>query len=329
MTTKRDETDELIEHFERVWDSLDEKRLAPFIPELRETVRQKLAGRKQGDFPKWFRVLQSLPDLKVDRVELNSDAITVTGKGTIYDELRAMRPWRKGPFSLFGTEVKSEWQCSMKWDRLAPHLPSLENQRILDIGCGNGYYLLRMAAQKPKLLVGVEPVLLFLMQFLAVEKYTKTNAHILPIGVDDLPEAMNTFDLVFSMGVLYHRRDPIGHLFHLKKMLHYGGLLVLETLVIIGEENECLVPRDRYARMRNVWFLPSVKMMTVMLKRAGFLDIVVINVSVTTFEEQRTTDWTFTQSLADYLTEDGSKTVEGYPPPKRAIFKARRGPKLG
>ncbi len=323
-----DATDALIAYFDDFWEGVDDKKLSPFVPELEDVVRNILAARKQGDFPKWFEVLRSLPDLQVSEVHLDHDAITIKGEGEIYDELRAMRPWRKGPFSLFGTQIKSEWRCSMKWDRLIPHLPTLQNKRILDIGCGNGYYLMRMAAQKPKVLLGVEPVLLFLMQFLAVEKFAKTNAHILPIGVDDLPDEMNTFDLVFSMGVLYHRRDPIGHLVHIKKLLTYGGLLVLETLIIDGEVNECLIPEDRYAQMRNVWFLPSVKMMLVMLKRAGFKKVECVSVEVTTLDEQRATDWTFTQSLSDYLTPDGSKTVEGHPPPKRAIFKAFRGPKM-
>ena len=328
MADEKDASDVLIDYFDDVWEAMDDTKLAPFVPELSSTVRNTIAARKQGDFPKWFWIVNGLPDLEVESVDLDSSAVTVVGEGTIYDELRALRPWRKGPFSLFGTEVRTEWQCSMKWDRLLPHLPSLENQRILDIGCGNGYYLLRMAAQNPRLLIGVEPVMLFLLQFMTVEKYAKSNAHILPIGVDDLPAEMNTFDLVFSMGVLYHRRDPIGHLFHMKKLLNYGGLLILETLIIEGEVNECLIPDDRYARMRNVWFLPSVKMMLVMLKRAGYKNVECVDVNVTTFEEQRTTDWTFTQSLADYLTPDGSKTLEGYPPPKRAIFKAYRGPKM-
>ena len=56
------------------------------------------------------------------------------------------------------------------------------------------------------------------------------------------------------MGVLYHRRSPIDHLLELKGCLQTGGELVLETLVIDGGLGEVLVPENRYAKMRNVWF---------------------------------------------------------------------------
>ncbi|PMC22346.1 tRNA 5-methoxyuridine(34)/uridine 5-oxyacetic acid(34) synthase CmoB, partial [Klebsiella aerogenes] len=44
------------------------------------------------------------------------------------------------------------------------------------------------------------------------------------------------------MGVLYHRRSPLDHLWQLKDQLAPGGELVLETLVIEGDENTVLVP---------------------------------------------------------------------------------------
>lgn len=59
------------------------------------------------------------------------------------------------------------------------------------------------------------------------------------------------------MGVLYHRRSPLEHLWQLKDQLVQDGELVLETLVVEGDENTVLVPGDRYAQMRNVYFIPS------------------------------------------------------------------------
>ncbi len=62
------------------------------------------------------------------------------------------------------------------------------------------------------------------------------------------------------MGVLYHRRSPVDHLYQLKSTLRPSGELVLETLIIDGDEQTVLLPKDRYARMRsNVWFIPSVE----------------------------------------------------------------------
>ena len=61
------------------------------------------------------------------------------------------------------------------------------------------------------------------------------------------------------MGVLYHRKDPINHLEHLKRWVKPGGQLVLETLVVDGDETTCLVPPDRYARMNNGGSFPQLR----------------------------------------------------------------------
>ena len=49
------------------------------------------------------------------------------------------------------------------------------------------------------------------------------------------------------------------------------------------------------------------------------------DVSITTVEEQRGTDWMRFQSLSDYLDPaDHSRTVEGLPAPMRAVIVARK-----
>ena len=132
-------------------------------------------------------------------------------------------------------------------------------------------------------------------------------AHLLPLGIEQLP-ALKAFDTVFSMGVLYHRRSPLEHLWQLKDQLVNEGELVLETLVIDGDENTVLVPGDRYAQMRNVYFIPSALALKNWLKKCGFVDIRIADVSVTTTEEQRRTEWMVTvnalsglQSLANSI----------------------------
>ena len=60
-------------------------------------------------------------------------------------------------------------------------------------------------------------------------------------------------------------------------------------------------------------------------RRLGFggTDIEVIDISTTTEQEQRSTDWMTFQSLRDFLNpEDMTKTVEGYPSPRRAVVVA-------
>jgi tRNA (mo5U34)-methyltransferase len=148
-------------------------------------------------------------------------------------------------------------------------------------------------------------------------------AWVLPLGIEDVPESPGAFDTVFSMGVLYHRKSPIEHIEHLKSFLNPGGELVLETLIADGPEGYSLTPPGRYAKMRNVWFIPSIQTLERWLKRCGLKNIKTVDINVTSTEEQRTTDWMTFESLPDYLDPtDVTKTVEGHPAPKRAVVVA-------
>ena len=243
----------------------------------------------------------------------------------LHKALMGLSPWRKGPFDVFGVHIDTEWRSDWKWSRVSPHL-DLKGKRVLDVGCGNGYYQWRMLGAGADSVIGVDPNWLFFCQFQAIQRYLPDlPAWHLPFALEDLPANLEGFDTVFSMGVLYHRRSPIDHLLALKDCLVKGGELVLETLVVEGDVQQVLVPEDRYAQMRNVWFLPSVPALELWLRRAGFVDVRCVDVSITTVEEQRGTDWMRFQSLSDYLDPaDHSRTVEGLPAPMRAVIVARK-----
>lgn len=194
---------------------------------------------------------------------------------------------------------------------------------MLDIGCGNGYHVWRMAGEGARLVLGIDPNWLFMHQFAAVRHFVgdKWPAWLLPLGVDQLPSDQLAFDTVFSMGVFYHRRSPIDHLLQLRSFLKPGGELVLETLVIEGKEGEVLLPAERYAQMRNVWFLPSPPTLVRWMERAGFRDVHVADLNRTGVDEQHSTEWMQFDSLPDFLDpSDPSRTVEGYPSPLRAVL---------
>lgn len=72
------------------------------------------------------------------------------------------------------------------------------------------------------------------------------------------------------------------------------------------DEFQCLVPGDRYAQMRNVYFIPSAKMLKVWLEKCGFVDVRIVDQAVTTVEEQRRTEWMKTDSLAEFLDPNDS-----------------------
>ena len=235
-----------------------------------------------------------------------------------------LHPWRKGPFNLFGIFIDTEWRSDWKWRRLAKHISPLKGRLVLDIGCGNGYHLWRMAGSGAKLALGIDPFLKSVMQFQFLQKYIhKENVNVLPIGIEDLPKEGGQFDTVFSMGVLYHRRSPVDHLYKIRSLLRSGGEAVLETLVIEGKPNEVLLPQGRYAKMRNVWFIPSVLTLEGWLRRCGFKKIRLADVSKTTTDEQRSTRWMRYESLPDFLDPNNNLlTIEGLPAPTRAIFLA-------
>lgn len=239
--------------------------------------------------------------------------------------LEALVPWRKGPFRVAGVMVDTEWRCEQKFARLEPLLSKLHGQHVLDVGCGNGYFALRLAALGAAAVVGIDPTALYVMQFRALAACGLTlPVDVLPLSMEDL-HAPASFDTVLSMGVLYHRRSPLEHLRQLHTVLKPGGTLVLETLVVPGNAQTVLTPKDRYARMRNVWQIGSSEATALWLERIGFKDVSLCDVTTTATDEQRSTDWMPFESLAAALDpDDPSRTIEGYAAPARAIFIASR-----
>lgn len=283
-----------------------------------------------GDLPRWMAAAQAIPAFSLKNYDLQN-AVQLQGNvdpeqhEQLITALRGLHPWRKGPFDVFGVHVDTEWRSDWKWERVAPHL-DLQGKQVLDVGCGNGYYMWRMLGAGARTLIGVDPNWLFFCQFHVIKQFLpQAPVWHLPFALEDLPPELEGFDTVFSMGVLYHRKSPIDHLLALKDCLLPGGELVLETLVVEGDEQQVLVPEDRYAQMRNVWFLPSVPALMLWLRRAGFRDVRCVDESTTTIAEQRSTDWMQWQSLESFLDpQDHSLTIEGLPAPRRAVILARK-----
>ncbi|WP_411360608.1 tRNA 5-methoxyuridine(34)/uridine 5-oxyacetic acid(34) synthase CmoB [Pseudidiomarina sp. YC-516-91] len=308
--------------------------LAHWLEQLPAQLAKWQREQQHGELPKWLRCVAQLPKLQAEQVDL-VDTVSVQAAQVSDGEqqrirglLQQLMPWRKGPFNLHGVHIDTEWRSDLKWQRVAPHIGDLSGQQVLDVGCGSGYHLWRMLEQGAAQVWGVDPGQLFMAQFMAVRGFMpaelQARAHLFPLGVEDLPD-LNAFDTVFSMGVLYHRRSPIDFLTKLKAQLRQGGQLVLETLVVEGSEQTVLVPGQTYAKMRNVWFIPSTAALLHWLDRCGFRNARMVDENVTTLEEQRATEWMDGQSLADFLDPQApSLTIEGYPAPRRAVIIAER-----
>jgi len=314
-------------------DLLADAALAPYRAELtalalshEKRIRRDVKGQRLQ------RLLEEAPPLRASSCEY-AEARVRFGTGRDADapqrevltaSLQGLAPWRKGPFEIFGVRVESEWASFLKWDRLKEQIRPLEGKRILDIGCGNGYYMFRMGAQKPQLILGIEPYLLSFFQWLLLERYAReTRMFCLPAKLQELPQLSACFDTIFCMGVLYHQRSPLDTLQRIRTMLAPRGELVLETLILAGEDETALCPKDRYAKMGNVYFIPTVACARNWLSKTGFTNIRCISVAPTTIEEQHATAWAAVESLTDFLdAKDPARTVEGYPAPVRAILLA-------
>lgn len=301
-----------------------------WLQALCDTADLAMNQNAHGDLQRWNAALQRLPAVQCSfEPDRNAPRLgqDVDDQESLRDTLMSFHPWRKGPLELGGVAIDTEWRSDWKWERVRPHV-DLRDHVVLDIGCGNGYFGWRMLAAGAKRVVGIDPTLVFVMQWLACRHFAGDVPNfVLPLAVEDLPPlhlpvAPAGFDTVFSMGVLYHRRDPVEHLRQIREVLRPGGHMVLETLVLpAGCQTPVLVPESRYARMRNVWAVPGIGSLLEWVDQAGLRDAQLVDVTPTSTREQRSTAWMNFESLADALDPlDPGRTLEGYPAPTRAVI---------
>ncbi|MEQ7871863.1 tRNA 5-methoxyuridine(34)/uridine 5-oxyacetic acid(34) synthase CmoB [Chromohalobacter salexigens] len=319
-----------------LFDALLDHGLSEWVARLPAQLAEGLDRKRFGDLPAWEKAVAKLPTLPEARdVALDSDsvrvdlALTESQQRQCENLLRKLMPWRKGPYTLGGIHIDTEWRSDWKWQRVAPHLSPLEGRRVLDVGGGNGYHGWRMVGAGAAFVLIVDPSPRFYYQFQAVRHFVGDadgwRTHFLPVGIEAVPPKLEAFDTTFSMGVLYHRPSPLEHLMQLRDTLRPGGELVLETLVVEGDANTVFMPGERYAAMPNVYFLPSSKALAHWLERCGFENVRVVDEAPTSLAEQRSTEWMTFHSLADFLDpEDATLTLEGYPAPRRAVLVARK-----
>jgi len=319
--------------FQRFYQDLERHGLSKYRKQFEGIIQTEFNVQRHRELENWLSALASLPEVQSHdldfkhSVSLHARAeINATQSEQLKNACSKLIPWRKGPFHLFGLDIDTEWRSDWKWDRVVPHLSSLKNRKVLDVGCGSGYHCWRSFGEDAQWVVGIDPSPRFVVQFQIVKRFAEQSpVHVLPLKLEDMPTRMNFFDTTFSMGVLYHRTSPIDHLKELRDTLRSGGELILETLVIEGAENEVLVPSDRYAQMRNVWFIPSVPELTKWMEKCGFKNVRCVDLNYTSLDEQRTTEWMPSHSLKEFLDpNERTKTIEGYPAPLRAVMIAER-----
>ena len=292
--------------------------------------KERLSWLEWKDIKPMREALSTLPKLSDisftlnDTIAINSLHVSHEDAEKIKNCALALMPWRKGPFEVCGTFIDTEWQSFIKYNLLEPHF-NLEGKIVGDIGCNNGYYLFRMLAQKPKKLVGFDPSALYKTQFDFINHFIQSDIVYELFGVEHLPFYEHKFDVLFCLGVLYHRSDPVATLKALYSGLNPGGELILDTFMIDGDEQVALCPAKTYSKIPNVYFVPTINALKNWLERAKFKDIEVLEIKKTDIREQRKTAWIQGESLENFLQPDNENlTIEGYAAPKRVYIKAKR-----
>jgi tRNA (mo5U34)-methyltransferase len=313
----------------------------PYLPYLKNKelfleARTRLR-QKRLEITHWdkYRALKDiLAECNLDNLQLEtSDVVKLSTPDKNAEKIKegltacieSLIPWRTGPFSLFGTEIDSEWKSNLRWDRLKPFLPTLENAIVADIGSGNGYFMFRMLERNPKIIFGLDPQARCVLQFELINSFLKEKRLLLePLGIENMDVFSSYFDFVLCMGVIYHRRDPHTCLTKVRESMKPGATFIIESLVVEGKEQMSFSPPDRYMKMRNIWFVPSTAGLCGWLEKTGFKEIKILLEYDVGPEEQRRTFYSPDESLIDFLDpHDISRTVEGYKAPKRALVSAK------
>lgn len=305
-----------------------------------ERIRRLLAvkaawvGREKKGFLRYRQPLAAVAHLRAAQCDCSGAVVRIGDAAEIGADdhallrqtLRAFMPWRKGPFSVFGIEIDAEWRSERKWQRLLPELPGLEGAVVADIGSNNGYYMFRMAAHRPALVLGFEPFVQHYYAFHLLNGFAGLETlRTELLGMEDLGLFPTCFDVIFCLGVLYHRPSPLAALRDLARALRPGGTLLLESQAIPGEEPLALFPEKTYAKVPGTWFVPTASCLHNWLVRSGFQEVRLFCRHPMSGEEQRRTEWMRFESYQDFIDkQDPSRTIEGYPAPWRVFFTARK-----
>ena len=274
----------------------------------------------------WLEILSRLPSILNAEVELingvNID-FDIKDNDEIERLLLQLIPWRKGPFRINNIFIDSEWDSAIKWKRFQKLNLDLDGKSILDVGSGNGYYAFRMVGMGVDKVLCLEPNLAHVSQFSAINHFVNSEKiRMIPERIEESGLANSKFDVIFSMGLMYHQRNPSEHLNNLKDLLADNGKLVLETIISPKECGIALEPSNgKYASMPNVHFVHTDNGCKSIFGNLSLQVYAESDLVVTNDKEQRATKWMPFKSFESALNpQNKSITIEGYPAPKRKFY---------
>jgi tRNA (mo5U34)-methyltransferase len=307
----------------------DPDRLRSLLTEKTAWVSQKKKG-----FLRYRTLLQAVQHLRASVCDFSGDVVRIGTEADVTPDeqrlvhrtLRGFMPWRKGPFSVFGIDIDAEWCSERKWNRIVPELPDLAGKTVADIGCNNGYYMFRMVHHRPALVLGFEPYVQHYYAFNTLNTFAnQSQLRVELLGIEHLSLFPESFDVIFCLGILYHRPSPLEALRDLHAALKPGGWLIVESQAIPGADPVALFPRSTYAKVPGTWFVPTGSCLHNWLIRTGFREVRLFCEHAMSGAEQRRTTWMDFESYQDFIDKNNpALTIEGYPAPRRVFFKAAK-----
>ncbi|WP_457573524.1 tRNA 5-methoxyuridine(34)/uridine 5-oxyacetic acid(34) synthase CmoB [Desulfolithobacter sp.] len=298
------------------------------------TEKNQWVNQPKKGFLRYRDPMQSVSGLRATSCDFTGDTVIIgrpdeisaDQRARLHSVLRQFMPWRKGPFEIFGIEIDAEWRSERKWRRILPELPDLRGKVVADIGCNNGYYMFRMLPHEPAFVLGFEPYVQHYYTFRTLNTFARQdNLRVELFGIEHLPLFPDSFDVIFCLGILYHRPSPIEALRDLHRALKPGGTLIIESQAIPGQEPVALFPEKTYAKVPGTWFVPTGACLQNWLVRTGFTDILLFDSHPMSSREQRRTEWMVFESYEDFIDkENPALTIEKYPAPWRVFFKASK-----
>lgn len=195
---------------------------------------------------------------------------------------------------------------------------------VLDIASWDGMWAFDAEARGAKSVVATDvrtqgaANLLFCKEVLGSKVFPLFNAQ-----VQDLPERLKVvglqqkFDIVQHLGLFYHLRDPVLSLTQARAVLKEGGLLILETAAILGDDRPIMFfngseehyywggPSDTWA--------PTSSCLELLLKRSSFQPVMT-NIWQETGAKSHIEDRTFSVGrlciVAQAVSADGLHRVD-------------------
>jgi tRNA (mo5U34)-methyltransferase len=210
-------------------------------------------------------------------------------------EVEALGPWFHNLHLPGGVQTAPDHFIGgdfprFKWLEIAPHIPQdLRGWRVLDVGCNAGFYSFELARRGASVLaIDVEDLYLTQARWAAGVLGLQDQVEFRRMGVYDVAQLQETFDLVWFMGVFYHLRYPLLALDLLAQRTR--RLMMFQTLTMPGEtvypdtrdhpitEREPLLDpgwpkmafiEHRFAGDETNWWVPNHAGCEAMLRAAG------------------------------------------------------------